>query len=731
MNFNELKTLLATKTGSEPKPAGEGYSCRCPAHEDQNASLSISTGRDGLLLKCHAGCTFENIIAALGIKPAELFFKNNAAKKSGKLNLVETYAYRAADGKLRFEVCRYDPKDFRQRRPNPAAPGKWIWKLDGVELVPYRLQELITAAKAGETVFIAEGEKDVAALVANGFNATCNAGGAGKWQDNFAEYFNGVKSVRIIADKDAPGRKHAVAVAASIKGKVSSVKVFELPDTTGKTVKDAHDFFAAGGTADQLRKIAADADEFQPPTKPEQKYNDDQSAEGVTSAGLICVGDVAKISAVPLYYYAEKSSWFAPDSRGGYFKTSCAAAQSFLAASGFSKAFKDSNGNSPAESALLWKMQNNSVAYAGELAGYPAGCHEINARHILVTHSPKMIIPQAGEFPTIARLIETMLAYDDNPQAQFFFAWLANSFIALRERLQNPSGAVFRFAPALYLAGPRECGKSALIKLVLQPLFGGRMADPTNYLKDGKFNKDLFAAPLLIMDDKGASSILAERRQRGEAIKSLIWTDEQRMEGKGADALILTPFRRLVIASNDDEAGLQICPALSPSLVDKLLILRARRAEGLPTTHAEQDQWAKNIRAELPAFAHWLLNFELPATKLEISPRTRLPIFQHPGIVSALYDLQPEMRLLELIDLFGLIGSRSCWEGFATEFEQKMRSHDERHLLDRIFITGTTAGKMLTELSRMCPERVTTTPRGGKSFYRIFQAPENKPTKPI
>jgi hypothetical protein len=362
---------------------------------------------------------------------------------------------------------------------------------------------------------------------------------------------------------------------------------------------------------------------------------------------------------------------------------------------------------------------------------YPAGCHEVNGRRILVTHSPKLIIPQAGKFPTITRLIETMLVSDEHPQAEIFCAWLASSYAALLERFQNPSGAVFRFAPALYIAGPRECGKSALIKLVLQPLFGGRMADPTNYLKDGKFNKDLFAAPLLIIDDKGASSSLAERRQRGEAVKSLIWTDEQRMEGKGADALILTPFRRLVMASNDDEAGLQICPALSPSLLDKLLILRARPAEGLPRTHVEQDQWAKQIRAELPAFAHWLLQYEMPDMH-DISPRTRLPIFQHPAIVSALYDLQPEMRLLELIDLFNLIGIvEPFWEGFATEFEQAMRTKDEKHLLDRIFISGTTAGKMLTELSRMSPERVTTTPRGGKSYYRIFRAHEIKATRPV
>ena len=721
MNLAALLARVESITHTPPKKSGDNYICRCPAHDDNSPSLSISEGTNGrILLKCHAGCEIEAITAALDIKPADLFPKDQQPKPK----IVATYPYHDPEGQLRFEVCRYEPKDFRQRRPDPDKPGQWLWSLKGIDPVPYRLPELIAAAKAGETIFVPEGEKDVAALVKNGFVATCNAGGAGKWREGFAEYFDGAKAVCIIADKDGPGRKHATQIAASLKDKVPSVKVFELPDATGKTVKDAHDFFAAGGNADKLREIAGAAREFEP------LANAAESGEGVTSQGLICVSDSAKIAAVPLYYYAEKSSWFAPDNRGGFFKTTCAAAQSFLAAHGFSKAFKDSQGNSPAESALFWKMQNSSVAYAGELAGYPAGCHEINGRRILVTHAPRLIIPQSGDFPTIARLIETMLAFDDHQQAQFFFAWLANAFVALRERFQNPTGAIFRFAPALYIAGPRECGKSALIKLVIQPLFGGRMADPTNFLKDGKFNKDLFAAPLLIIDDKGASSNLAERRQRGEAIKSLIWNEEQRMEGKGADALILTPFRRLVIASNDDEAGLQICPALSPSLLDKLLILRARRADGLPATHAEQEQWAKRIRAELPAFAHWLLQFELPAIRCDISDRTRLPVFQHPGIISALYDLQPEMRLLELIDLFNLIGSRPNWEGFATDFEQAMRAHDEKHLLDRIFVSGTTAGKMLTELSRMCPDRVTTTPRGGKSFYRIFPAPKVQSIEP-
>jgi hypothetical protein len=50
-----------------------GWSSRCPAHEDRNASLSISEGHDGrVLVKCFAGCSFEAIVQSLGLKPADL-----------------------------------------------------------------------------------------------------------------------------------------------------------------------------------------------------------------------------------------------------------------------------------------------------------------------------------------------------------------------------------------------------------------------------------------------------------------------------------------------------------------------------------------------------------------------------------------------------------------------------------------------------------------------------------
>ena len=48
------------------RKAGNGWTSRCPAHDDRNPSLSISASKDGkVLLRCHAGCDQAQVIDAL------------------------------------------------------------------------------------------------------------------------------------------------------------------------------------------------------------------------------------------------------------------------------------------------------------------------------------------------------------------------------------------------------------------------------------------------------------------------------------------------------------------------------------------------------------------------------------------------------------------------------------------------------------------------------------------
>ena len=80
------------------------------------------------------------------------------------------------DGKLRFQVQRFeDPKGFRQRRPDPDRPGEWIYNLDGVEPLLYRLDQLAVAT-GNDLIFVVEGEKDVDRLSSLGEIATTNPG---------------------------------------------------------------------------------------------------------------------------------------------------------------------------------------------------------------------------------------------------------------------------------------------------------------------------------------------------------------------------------------------------------------------------------------------------------------------------------------------------------------------------------------------------------------------------
>jgi putative DNA primase/helicase len=126
----------------EAKRRAGYWSARCPAHDDRTASLSISESENGrVLLKCHAGCEFDAILKAAGIEPT----KPNGEDRT-KPNIVATYDYHNATGILLYQVVRFAPKDFRQRRPD--GNGGWVWKMAGVERVPYRLPELLNANEA-------------------------------------------------------------------------------------------------------------------------------------------------------------------------------------------------------------------------------------------------------------------------------------------------------------------------------------------------------------------------------------------------------------------------------------------------------------------------------------------------------------------------------------------------------------------------------------------------------
>jgi AAA domain len=188
--------------------------------------------------------------------------------------IVARYDYRDEGSALLFQVCRLDPKDFRQCRQDPH--GKDIWSVQGIRQVPYKLPDLIEAISLKRVIFIVEGEKDVDRMWNEGAPATCNAGGCGKWGPSHTEWFEGADVV-VVSDNDPqkrhpktgellfhpddrpvlPGQDHAESVAFAVRAVAERVRYLDLktiwPEIPEKG--DISDWLDAGHTIDELYEI--------------------------------------------------------------------------------------------------------------------------------------------------------------------------------------------------------------------------------------------------------------------------------------------------------------------------------------------------------------------------------------------------------------------------------------------------------------------------------------------
>lgn len=243
---------VATAAGLQPgHQSGQEQLYRCPRHDDQHPSLSVNAAKNTWMCgPCSAAGTAWQLAAFLaalepgdkdgvkawlkehGLSNGNVSPVHPISDERGPKRIVAEYKYVDEAGAHLFDVVRFQPKDFRQRKPDGT------WNLNGVRRVLYRLPELLRAVD----VFIVEGEKDVESLAAIGLTATCNPGGAGKWRPEYSESFKAHQHVVVIPDNDEPGRTHAVDVAAALHGKVASVKILELPGLPEKG--DVSDFLA-------------------------------------------------------------------------------------------------------------------------------------------------------------------------------------------------------------------------------------------------------------------------------------------------------------------------------------------------------------------------------------------------------------------------------------------------------------------------------------------------------
>jgi hypothetical protein len=297
--------------------SGKSWIATCPAHEDNNPSLSIDEGADGrALIRCHAGCDTNKVLSALGMTPRDLFPRDcqsnvNGAAASGPqseskarstktLNwrvCVEAFTEKHVERLAKWrgysmEFCSSLREDafvglysgciaFPVRDPagNVVAvhyrlkDGSWRYYPQGAKVRPLVIGELV----AGEPVHIFESQWDGFAFMDvsgehSGVIVTRGASNGGLASGLIPER----STVYVWTQNDEAGEKWQKDICNSVKATVKRARI-QAPH------KDLNDWTRGGVSADNLFAAMVNAEVVR---EAEQSWTDALNAAVVTSSEL-------------------------------------------------------------------------------------------------------------------------------------------------------------------------------------------------------------------------------------------------------------------------------------------------------------------------------------------------------------------------------------------------------------------------------------------------------------
>lgn len=242
---------------------GERAQCRCPAHPDKQASLTVTKGRKGILLHCHAGCQLNDILMAAELEKKDLFYDDSSNRgidwkkyieSREKRKIEATYDYvSSVTGSYLFTKVRLQGKKMLY---GILDNNRFTYGLRGqnrkqLKAIYGSVESIKKAIQEGRPIFVPEGEKDVNTLIKQGYIAF-TYGSTNDWKSDFAEILKGA-NVIILGDNDEPGKAVAQRIYDDLQGIAKSRKVVvPMPD---QPKADITDFFEAGHTKEEFENL--------------------------------------------------------------------------------------------------------------------------------------------------------------------------------------------------------------------------------------------------------------------------------------------------------------------------------------------------------------------------------------------------------------------------------------------------------------------------------------------
>jgi hypothetical protein len=253
------------------KRSGSGFTARCPAHEDQNNSLSVSEGEDGrALLNCFVGCQVSTIAANIGLSLADLF-----PRQGGRDRIVTSHQCNTATVTvIEYSAAKKLPVDFLRslglsdicyqgqsaiRIPyfdnggaeiavrirtglekSAECDNRFRWRKGSKPRLYGLWRELAT-----DYAILCEGESDCHTLWFHGFPALGVPGSTNWNEERDAPHFDGVAIIYVVIEPDKGGEAVQTWLAKSkIAGRAKLLTLDGLKDPSALHLDDPVRFLA-------------------------------------------------------------------------------------------------------------------------------------------------------------------------------------------------------------------------------------------------------------------------------------------------------------------------------------------------------------------------------------------------------------------------------------------------------------------------------------------------------
>lgn len=268
VSYPDLISAIEADPAQKVQKTTGGLKCRCPVHEDEHPSCSVTRGDgDKVLAYCHVckASVFNELREKYGFSKQKTQSSRRrvqsppptqSAQSIDFKNYERIHTYTDESGNDLFRVCVKRKPDGSKTCPQfrPDGEGGWLPGLDhNVRRVLYNLPFLQEAVATGERIYIVEGEYCADVLFKKfSLVSTTNPHGCGKWRDEYSGVLTGADCV-LLPDNDEQGRGHMRAVARSLLGIAKRVRVLQLPDLPAKG--DIVDWIEGGGTYERFMEL--------------------------------------------------------------------------------------------------------------------------------------------------------------------------------------------------------------------------------------------------------------------------------------------------------------------------------------------------------------------------------------------------------------------------------------------------------------------------------------------